>query len=105
MEENNNPNQLNIELPEELAEGMYSNLAVISHSNAEFVMDFIRVMPGIPKAKVKSRIIMTPMHVKRLLIALNENIHKFENAFGEIDINDHQVPHFPSTFGGPTGEA
>lgn len=77
-------NQINIELPEEVAEGTYSNLAIISHSNTEFVIDFIRMMPNIPKAKVKSRIVMTPLHAKRLLKALNDNIVKFESLHGKI---------------------
>jgi uncharacterized protein (DUF1778 family) len=76
--EEQNENQLNIELSEEIAEGIYSNLAIITHSSSEFVFDFIRVMPGVPKAKVKSRIILTPEHAKRLLSALEDNIEKFE---------------------------
>jgi hypothetical protein len=101
--ENNQENQLNIELSEEMAEGIYSNLAIITHSNAEFVIDFIRVMPGVPKAKVKSRIVLTPQHAKRLLLALGDNIMKFEESNGTIDIND--VPAFPMNFGGPTAQA
>lgn len=105
-EQNNNQNQLNIELPEDISEGIYSNLAVISHSNAEFVMDFIRIMPGVPKAKVKSRIIMTPQHTKRLLMALEDNISKFEKAYGTIVIQDQNPMPFPPTFGGgPPGIA
>ncbi|RZK55437.1 MAG: DUF3467 domain-containing protein, partial [Pedobacter sp.] len=76
MEEQQNENQLNIELSEEIAEGIFSNLAIITHSNTEFVLDFIRVMPGVPKAKVKSRIILTPEHAKRLLHAMQDNIEK-----------------------------
>lgn len=79
-------NQINIELDEEQAEGTYANLAIISHSSSEFVIDFVRVMPGLPKAKVKSRIILTPEHAKRLLGALHDNIMKYENSFGEITI-------------------
>src|SRR6188768_1789952 len=77
-EEKNNPaqNQINIELSEEIAEGIYSNLAMIAHSNSEFVIDFIRLMPGVPKARVKSRVIITPEHAKRLLGALKDNIDK-----------------------------
>jgi len=101
--EDNKENQLNIELTEEIAEGIYSNLAIITHSNTEFVMDFIRVMPGIPKAKVKSRIILTPKHAKRLLHALEDNIAKFEAANGVIDAHDE--PPFPMNFGGPTAQA
>lgn len=97
-------NQLNIELSEEIAEGIYSNLAIITHSNSEFVVDFIRVMPGVPKAKVKTRIVLTPEHAKRLLFALGDNIRKFEEINGNIEIRDNQPP-FPMNFGGPTGVA
>ncbi|UPT66725.1 MAG: DUF3467 domain-containing protein [Sphingobacteriales bacterium JAD_PAG50586_3] len=107
MENNqNNNNQLNIELSEEMAQGNYSNLAIITHSNAEFVVDFIQVMPGVPKAKVKSRIILTPQHAKRFLNALAENIDKFEAANGEItEPGDNSVPSFPMNFGGPPAQA
>src|SRR5690349_1648135 len=103
MEEQNNENQLNIELSEEVAEGIFSNLAIITHSNSEFVMDFIRVMPGVPKAKVKSRIILTPEHAKRLASALQDNIEKFENVNGRIKIQSE--PGFPMNFGGTMGQA
>ena len=73
-----NQNEVNIELSEEAAEGIYSNLAIITHSNSEFVVDFIRMMPGVPKAKVKSRIILTPQHAKRLMSALQDNVNKYE---------------------------
>ena len=97
-------NQLNIELPEEIAEGLYSNLAIISHSNSEFVMDFIRIVPNVPKAKVKSRIILTPQHAKRLLKALGENVRKFENQNGII--NEPDTPSFPPmSFNTPKAEA
>lgn len=89
----NNANQLNIELPEEIAEGIYSNLAIISHSNAEFVVDFIRMMPNVPKAKVKARVILTPAHAKRLLKALADNINKFETQFGVIEDDEHNIMH------------
>jgi hypothetical protein len=78
--------QINIEIGEREAEGIYSNLAIISHSPAEFIIDFTRVLPGIPKSKISARIIMTPQHAKMLLGALNENIEKFENQFGEIQV-------------------
>ena len=91
-------NQLNIELTEDVAEGVYSNLAIITHSNAEFVFDFIRVMPGVPKAKVKSRIVMTPQHAKRLLRALADNVAKFEASNGEIAEQD-PVQGIPMNFG------
>jgi len=96
--------QISIELPEDLAEGIYANLAMISHSNSEFVLDFIRMLPGVPKAKVKSRIILTPEHAVRLLLALQDNIAKFEQNFGEIKAQEHTPP-FPMNFGGPMGEA
>ncbi len=99
-----NPNQINIELSEEIAEGVYSNLAMIAHSNSEFVIDFIRLMPGVPKAKVKSRIVITPEHAKRLLAALKDNIEKYEAAFGAIKRTD-EMPRFPMNFGGQMGEA
>jgi hypothetical protein len=102
MENNNQEGQINIELDEKIAEGTYSNLAIINHSNTEFVLDFIALMPGVPKAKVKSRIILTPQHAKRLLKALNENIHRFENAHGQIKEEEH--PPIPLNFG-PTGQA
>jgi hypothetical protein len=96
-------NQLNIELSEEIAEGHYANLAIISHSPTEFVMDFIRILPNVPKAKVKTRVIMTPQHAKRLMQALRENIGKYEQQFGNI--KDAEMPSIPMNFGGPTGLA
>lgn len=96
-------NQLNIELSEEIAEGIYSNLAIITHSQSEFVVDFIKVMPGVPKARVKSRIVLTPQHAKRLLHALSENIQKFEQLNGKIKEGDANA--FPLNFGGPTAQA
>jgi len=96
--------QINVELTDEVAEGIYSNLAMIAHSNSEFVIDFIRLMPGVPKARVKSRIIMTPDHAKRLLNALKDNIEKYEQAFGKIESNN-DAPEFPMNFGGTLGEA
>lgn len=97
-----NPGQINIELDEKVAEGTYSNLAIINHSVSEFVVDFISIMPGTPKSKVKSRIILTPQHAKRLLKALGDNVHRFEKAHGEI--KDYEQPPIPLNFG-PTGEA
>ncbi len=96
-------NQLNIELTEDMADGIYSNLAIITHSNSEFVVDFIRVMPGVPKAKVKSRIVLTPQHAKRLLGALNENIQKYEAIHGTI--KQVEGMGIPLNFGGPTAQA
>lgn len=103
-EEKKNPNQINIELSEEIAEGVYANLAMIAHSNSEFVIDFIRLMPGVPKAKVKSRIVITPEHAKRLLAALEENVRKYEDTFGTIK-STNELPKFPINFGGTVGEA
>jgi hypothetical protein len=97
-------NQLNVELPEEVAEGIYSNLAIITHSNTEFVIDYIRIMPGVPQAKVKSRILLTPQHAKRLLKALTDNISKYEQVYGKID-EGTTIEGFPMNFGGPTAEA
>lgn len=102
--EEQNENQLNIELSEEMAEGIYSNLAIITHSNSEFVLDFIRVMPGVPKAKVKSRVILTPEHAKRLLTAMQDNIEKFEAVNGRIKIQPEATA-FPMNFGGTMGQA
>ncbi|HEY9488244.1 MAG TPA: DUF3467 domain-containing protein [Chryseosolibacter sp.] len=97
-------NQINIELTEEIAEGIYSNLAMIAHSNSEFVIDFIRLMPGVPKAKVKARIVITPEHAKRFLAALKDNIEKYEGSFGPIKRTE-DMPKFPMNFGGTMGEA
>ncbi|MDC0584643.1 DUF3467 domain-containing protein [Bacteroidales bacterium] len=97
--------QINIELKEDVAQGTYSNLAIITHSTSEFVVDFIRMMPGIPKAEVKSRIILTPEHAKRLLHALNDNVKKFEALHGEIKNSEGGMPPMPMNFGGPTAQA
>ena len=102
-EKKKNPNQVNIELPEDISEGTYSNLAIISHSHAEFVLDFIRIIPNVPKAKVKSRIIMTPEHAKRFLKAFADNIRKFEEQHGEI-ADKKQAPLPPMNFT-PTAQA
>ena len=98
-----NQQQINIELSEDTAEGIYANLVMIAHSSEEFVMDFIRVMPGVPKARVKSRIIVTPAHAKRLLRALAENIDRYERAHGEIA--EAGFPGPAVQFAGPSGEA
>ena len=95
--------QLNIELTEEMADGQYANLAIITHSFAEFVFDFVNVMPNVPKAKVKSRIVMTPQHAKRLMRALIENVKRFETQHGVIKVQE--TPAVPFTFGGTTGQA
>lgn len=106
MDDQKPKNQLNIELSEEVAQGIYSNLAIITHSTSEFVLDFVRIMPGIPKANVKSRIILTPEHAKRLLMALEDNVKKFEKMNGSINVPGGHNPVLPPmTFGGPTAEA
>ncbi|MCL2072814.1 MAG: DUF3467 domain-containing protein [Marinilabiliaceae bacterium] len=104
MNDPNKNQQLKIELTEETGQGIYSNLAVISHSPTEFVIDFIRVMPGIPKASVKSRIILTPEHAKRLFVALKDNVTRFEKQFGMIKHVD-EGGFNPIMFGGPAGQA
>lgn len=81
--------QINIELTEEIAQGTYSNLAIITHSSSEFVVDFVRIMPGTPKAQVKSRIVLTPEHAKRLMMALQDNIKKYEGQHGSIKVNNN----------------
>lgn len=95
--------QLNIELTEEIADGTYANLAIITHSFAEFVIDFVNVMPNMPKAKVKSRVVMTPQHAKRLMRALVDNVKRFEAQHGQI--KDGEAANMPFTFGGPTAQA
>ena len=103
MEENQPASpHLDIELSEDIAEGIYSNLAIITHSQSEFVIDFIKIMPGMPKARVKSRILLTPQHAKRLAKALTDNIQKFEQVHGKI--KDIETA-FPMNFGGPTAQA
>src|SRR5579872_7235216 len=103
MAEQHAPNQLNIEISEEVAEGQYANLVIITHSHAEFVIDFVNVMPGTPKSKVKSRLILTPQHAKRFMKALTENVVRFEGANGKIqDLEEVQVP---LNFGGTTAQA
>jgi hypothetical protein len=101
-----NQAEINIELSDEIAQGIYSNLAIIAHSSSEFVVDFVRIMPGIPKAKVKSRIILTPEHAKRLLMALQDNILKYESTHGTIKIDDRQGgAMLPMNFGGSNKQA
>jgi len=106
MEEKSKKNQINIELKEDVAQGTYANLAIITHSSSEFVLDFVRAMPGIPKAEVKSRIILTPEHAKRLLNALKDNLSKYESAHGKIKESDPSGGSaMPMNFGGPAAQA
>jgi hypothetical protein len=97
------PNQLNIEISEEISEGVYANLVIITHSHAEFIVDFVNVMPGTPKSKVKSRIILTPTHAKRFMKAMIDNVKKFESSNGVIQ--DIEAVELPFNFGGPTAQA
>jgi hypothetical protein len=102
-----NKGQIDIELKEEVGQGTYSNLAIITHSRSEFVVDFVRIMPGLPKAEVKSRIILTPEHAKRLLLALKDNVARYEASHGVIQVdddNDSNIPNLPLNFG-PIGQA
>jgi len=103
MKDSKKKGKINLELDENLAQGTYSNLALINHSISEFVVDFINVMPGVPKAKVKSRIILTPQHAKRFSKALNENISRFEKTNGEI--KDYDNKQSINLNFGPTAEA
>ena len=106
MENKAKKNQIQIELKEEVAQGTYSNLAIITHSSSEFILDFVRVVPGVPKAEVKSRVILTPEHAKRLLKALEDNVEKYEKVHGPVkNIEPHSGPMLPMNFGGPTGQA
>jgi uncharacterized protein (DUF1778 family) len=95
--------KLNIQIDDDVAQGIYSNLAIINHSQTEFVLDFVNIMPGSPKNKVRSRIILTPQHAKRLMRALSDNISRFEKSQGTIKEQDKT--NIPLNFGGPTGEA
>lgn len=106
MEDNKsaNPNQINIELTEEVAEGTYSNLAIITHSHSEFILDFIRLVPNVPKAKVKARIIVTPEHAKRLIQALADNVRRYEAQYGPIQTHE-EPPTPPMSFNAPIGQA
>ena len=102
MEEHKKEEQFQIELSEDVAQGIYANLAIITHSSSEFVLDFVRMLPGVPKASVKSRIILAPEHAKRLMLALEENIKKYENSYVPIQLpEDNLMP----TLGVVRGEA
>ena len=101
----NTDNELNIELSSEVAQGSYSNLAIITHSSSEFILDFIRMMPGVPKPQVNNRIIMTAEHVKRLYLALQDNISKFEKQYGEVELHNDEKSVIPMGFGSSSAEA
>lgn len=102
--QNNNQGQLQVELPQEVAQGEYANFAIITHSSSDFIVDFARVLPGVPKAQVKSRIILAPEHAKRLLGALQENIVRYEREYGLIKI-PNQEPRTIAPFPVGKGEA
>ena len=105
MQQEPEEQQISVELTEDMAEGVYANLAMIAHSQSEFVLDFIRIMPGMPKAKVKSRVILTPDHAQRLLAALKDNIAKYEDVYGALSEESHLGFQFPMNYKGPVGEA
>ena len=95
MEKDIKNKQLKIEIDENIGQGEYVNFAIVTHSAAEFVMDFIRILPGLAKSKVKSRLVISPMHAKTFLNALQDNIEKYEKKFGEIKVvKNKQVPNF-----------
>ena len=104
MEENNNQQSLQIELSTDVAQGEYAKFAIITHSSSDFIIDFARVLPGVPKAQVKSRVILAPEHAKRLLGALQENIMRYERAYGPIRL-PQQEPRTIAPFGPNKGEA
>ena len=102
--QNNNQQGLQMELTQEVAQGQYANFALITHSSSDFVLDFARILPGVPKAQVKSRVILAPEHAKRLLIALQDNIMRYEAQFGKIQIPNQQ-PRTIAPFGNGKPEA
>lgn len=104
MSEKKKQNQIVIDLPEEVSEGVYANLAMISHSQTEFILDFIRMVPNVNKAKVKARVILTPQNTKRLIKALSDNLKKYESQHGAVGGNDAPVIP-PFSFSGPKGQA
>ena len=102
--ENQNQGQFQIDLPQEVAQGEYANFAIITHSSSDFALDFARILPGVPKAQVRSRVILAPEHAKRLLQALQENIVRYEQEFGKIQI-PNQGPRTIAPFTPGKGEA
>ena len=89
-DKNNEQKGLQLELPQDVAQGHYANFAIITHSSSDFVLEFARVLPGVPKAQVKSRVILAPEHAKRLLGALQENLMRYEKEFGPIRIPNQE---------------
>ena len=96
--EQNNQQNLEFELSPEVAQGQYVNLAIVAHSASEFILDFATMLPGLPKAKVRSRVVLTPEHTKRLLMQLQENVSRYESSFGKINITTK--PAVVDPFGG-----
>lgn len=103
MEKRDNENKIDIALNESVASGIYSNLQVVQHSPTEFIIDFVEIMPNVPKAQVKSRVILNPVHAKKLLHALQENIGRYELTFGQI--KEDTVPNVPYSEINPMGQA
>ena len=105
MEDNNNQNPgIQIELKPEVAKGVYANLALITHSSSDFVLDFASILPGLPKPEINSRVIMAPEHAKRLLQALQSNIYNYEQTFGKIKM-PNELERTIAPFNTPKGEA
>lgn len=104
MENNNQNNGLQLELPQNVAQGEYANFALITHSSSDFVIDFARVLPGVPKAQVRSRVLLAPEHAKRLLMALQDNIARYEHTFGSIRIPNKE-PRTATPFSFNKGES
>ena len=100
-----NKQGIEIQLDEQVAQGNYCNLAIIAHSTSEFVLDFATMLPGLPKARVKSRVVLTPEHAKRLLISLQENITRYESNISKIDIHRSMPAEDPIINMGPMGNA
>lgn len=92
--------ELKIEVKQEIAKGTYSNLAIITHSRSEFIIDFATMLPGLPKPEVTNRIVMTPEHAKRLFLALQDNINKYESANGQISLGEPKATFNMGNFGG-----
>ena len=103
MEDNKNQQGLQLDLPQDVAQGEYANFAIITHSSSDFILDFARMLPGIPKPRVNSRVILAPEHAKRLLLALQDNISKYERDYGRIEIPNQQPRTAPFNIG--KGEA
>jgi hypothetical protein len=102
---NKQENHIDIELSEDMASGEYANLTIITHSQNEFILDQVQIMPGMPKGRVKSRTILTPQNAKRLMLALMDNVKKFETVHGELKLGDQGAFVPPMNFGGSNNQA